>query len=318
MLFPGLRKLKNQYGLKSKSHALYGFHKNCFIQIFDRPGKKELWIDFPVKLDEEDLTKIESWQRKGYATELTCISDENKDGCFIMEFKEQFVSFKVAKIAEIIDDLTNYIAAKYPNTHKKCRGKDCTAPAGTPIDIYDLYGIPTHLCQECATKYQKKIEEANEAFEKMNDNYLLGAAAAIVFCIPGLLVSTFFIFLGRLAAVTCLVYFALAKTGYNWAKGKWDKIGALILGTISLAYTVWGTIVGTLFSIMWEISKKEEFAETSIGERFDFSIKILKEPEVQANLTKDQTFMLTLCSIGLIALLYSQLRFSGKSKISKL
>ena len=64
--------------------------------------------------------------------------------------------------------------------------------------------------------------------------------------------------------------------------------------------------------------KYEEFAETSIGERFDFSIKILKEPEVQANLTKDQTFMLTLCSIGLIALLYPQLRFSGKSKISKL
>jgi hypothetical protein len=312
MLLPGLKKLKNRYDFKVNHGNVYGFRKECFVMLMEGQGKKLLWIDFPQKLDKDDVAKVESWHRKGYASELTIIEDD----CVQMEFKEVFLPFKVAKIGEIIDDLTDYSASKYPDAHHKCHCDGCTNYDS--LQVYEVDGIPTPLCPECAKSLKADAAEQNAAFDELANNYEQGALLAAVFSIPGILVSVLFYALGRLSSASGIVYFFLAMKGYTWAKGKLNKVGICIISLISLAFSALGTYVGFIFSLVKEMGDAEELAEATMGEKIEFAVALMKDPEVHSAFTHDLVMTLFLCGLSIAYAMYTSWKSVGKSKIEQL
>ena len=317
MLLPGLRKLKNQYGFESKSDRIYGFHKDCFIQILECQGKKVLYIDFPVKLDAEDWAKVESWHRKGYATELERFDGEDDLGSIHMDFREAFLPFKVAKIAEIIDDLTNHIANKYPDAHNRCQGNGCTHQHEETVKVYEMDGVLLPLCSECAKEVAADFEQANADFNEQPNNYEQGALLAAVFSIPGLLFPVIMYALGRLSSLAGIVFFYLAMKGYLWAKGKMDRVGVCIIALISLAFSALGTYIGFLSQVVKELGDLERFAEAPMSDKIGCAIELLDDPEVHASLMKDLTTTLILCVVSIAIVGYPFFKSAGKSSIKE-
>ena len=149
--------------------------------------------------------------------------------------------FKIAKIKEVIEDIVDYIANKYPKAKISCSGDDCLAAEG--LGVYDVHGVPLPMCGSCAQRLENAIENTYEEEKLQPDNYLQGIAAAALFPVPGILLTFFFFMLGRVAGASGLLYFYLAQKGYTRAKGKLNKVGVFIISIISIIYTIAGTYI---------------------------------------------------------------------------
>ncbi|MBQ1710829.1 MAG: hypothetical protein II032_06905 [Treponema sp.] len=120
MIFPGLKKLGNQFNFKNNGRFIYGFINNTYVMFADGTNQKNVWIRFPNSLDESDKVKISSWKKKGYAKSIDFLEGQ----AFHVEitFTEYFIPFKISKIKEVIDDITDYIKEKYAEQKVKCCG----------------------------------------------------------------------------------------------------------------------------------------------------------------------------------------------------
>lgn len=315
MLFPGLKKLRNQFGFQDNGHCVYGFRQNSFVMFADGQGMKVLSFFFPVELDADDVAKVKSWYRKGYATELAAeVGDYNVS----MEFKEVFLPYKTSRMAEIITDLTDYVANKYPDAPRRCLGRDCDGQPDGDLQIFEIDGVPTPLCAACAKRYQVAVDEVNSAFEEQPNNYEQGALAAAAFSVPGILLSLLLYALGRLSSVTGLVYLYLAMKGYTWARGKMNKVGVCIIALISLAFSALGTYVGFVFQLVRQFSEQEQLADSSLGERVSYALELVEDPEVHSILVRDEIMTLFLCVVGIAYYFYLMFRSAGKASVKKL
>ena len=316
MILPGLKKLRDQLGFKDNGTFCYGFVKNSFFTFADGCNIKKLCIRTPEVLDDEDKEKIQSWKKKGYASEVLFSEDPSR--YVEINFPEKFWPFKVAKIKEVIEDIANYIDNKYPNSEVKCSSCDCAATSDVKVRVFEMNGEPMPLCETCASQIQKGLNAEKEELDRQPDNYLRGAATAAVFSIPGILGSVFFFALGRIAGVTGLIYFALAQKGYTWAKGKLDKTGILIISIISLLFSALGTYVGYAIDIARELANNPDFSADTFGERFIAAFEVMEIPEVQTELNKNLAFTLIICGVCIGAQLYSVWRAMPTSDVKKL
>ena len=316
MLLPGLKKLGNQLGFKRNGDYCYGYVKNCFVTLFEGKNVKMVGFRTPVVIDEDDKQKFLSWQKKGYASQILFSEDPSRYVEF--SFPERFWPYKISKIKEVIEDMVNYMAEKYPDVPFKCSCSDCEADENTPVHIYELNGEPTPLCEKCAKEINQNFEVQNDAINHVPDNYLQGALAAAVASVPGILVSLLFYHMGKIAAVTGLVYYFLATQGYNWAKGKMDKIGVIIISAVSLAFSAIGTYVGYLIDVTNGLTEFEVYSTMPFLERLEVASTIIQDPEVQTELNGELAKTLILCGACIVYSMHTSWKSVGKSKIKQL
>ncbi|MBE6332748.1 MAG: hypothetical protein E7070_10655 [Bacteroidales bacterium] len=316
MIFPGLKKLGKQLGFKNNGIFFYGYLQNCFISFADGQGLKLLCIRTPVALDEEDKKKIKSWEKKGYASQVSF--PEVSAQQITITFLEKFLPFKVAKIKEIIEDIVGYIAAKYPNAEIKCSTCQNAATSDPEMGIYEIDGVPTPLCRACASKRQKEIDEAKEELENQPDNYIQGIGTAAAFSIPGILASILFFALGKIAAVSGLIYLFLALKGYTWANGKLNKTGLLIVSAISLFFSALGTWIAYVIYVASELAKTPEFSADSFGDRIFAAFSLIEIPELHEELNKNIAITLIICGICIVLQMRQTWKSVSRARIKKL
>lgn len=314
MTFPGLRKLASEFGFANNGTYFYGFIHNTYVIMADGKNKKIVQMIFPCKIEQSDKEKILSWKKKGYAKSI----DFGEEHVFEVQitFAEYFLPFKIEKIKEVVQDIANYIKEKYPEEKPKCTGKDCQADS--ELEIYNIDGIPLPLCPSCAKKIESDIERAYEEESLKPNNYIQGLLGALTFPIPGIFLTYIFFMLGRIAAVSGIVYFFLAQKGYTWAKGKLDKIGILIISLSSIFYTIAGTFVSYVACIVKEILKDPSVKGVPLTEIIKYTVStVLAEEEARAEIIKNCTMSLILCGIVIAINTARLFKSSAKTKLEK-
>lgn len=175
----------------------------------------------------------------------------------------------------------------------------------------------TLFCQSCANKVQKKIDEAYEEFENMPNNYLSGTIGALLCAIPGVIVTFIFFLLGKLAAVSGVVYYILALKGYMWFKGKFNKVGVIITGVISLVYTAAGTYVSYVANLIKEVYKYPDMKGTPLGTVIPYVFEAVKRPDVKKEILQNVYLSLFLCGICIIYYVIDGLKQTKKTQLKK-
>lgn len=309
------KELWNKLGFKSAGSFVYGFLKNSYVLFAQANGAKMLWFRFPVELDENDKQNIQSWEKKDYAKKVEFTGDGTMD--VEMTFRETFLPTKVNIIREVIEGVTGYIADKYPEARINCSGTDCSCDNN--LEVYEVNGFPIPMCAECAKKLGENIDEAYEEMERQPGNYLRGFLGASLFSIPGILVTFFLFMLGKIAALSGIVYYFLAQKGYIWFKGKFDKLGVAIVSLTSLLFVVIGTYLSYIASIVVELCKGDSSSEgLSVSEATKFAFVYVKAPEVEEELLSNIYMSLFLCGIIIVIYAYGALKSTGKPTVKKL
>ena len=338
MIFPGLRKLGNELNFENNGTYIYGFLNNTFVMFSDGTNQKIVTFKFSIKLDEDDKKKILFWKKKGYAKYIEFLENQTFDVSII--FTEYFIPFKISKIKEVIEDITDYMKNKYSNLMPKCCGDNCISNLGfntnpkngrvkglnevsldrtySGLSVYDIEGIPIPLCPSCVNKLENLIETEKEDFEQQQNNYLQGTLLAILFSIPGIFVTFIFLLLGRIAAISGLVYFFLAQKGYMWAKGKMNKIGIIIISLVSLLYTAIGMYVSYIAIIVKELFSYPDMKGFSIIELIKITLMSLNEPEIKKELLSNIYLSLFVCGIFIVIKMFETFKENKKSIIKKI
>lgn len=312
-MFPGLKKLEKELNFTDNGSLAYGIIKNTLVAFCDGNNEKLLALSFAEKLSEEDKDKILSWEKKGYAAKIDFPEEDLFNAVF--HFREIFAPFKIEKIKEIILDITDYFSEKYPDAVLKCKGVNCESDSD--IKVYHLDNSITLLCPSCANRIQQKMEEAYEEFENKPNNYLSGTIGALLCAIPGVIVTFIFFLLGKLAAVSGIVYYLLAQKGYTWFKGKFNKVGVIITGVISLVYTAAGTFVSYVAFLIKEAYKYPEMKGIPLGNVIHYTLEVVKKPEVKKEILQNVYLSLFLCGICIIFYVIEGLKQTKKVKIEK-
>ena len=313
IIFPGLKKLGKEFNFKNNKTFLYGFIKNTYVMFADGANTKNVWFRFPEKLDEADKQKILSWQKKGYAKIINFFDDNSFET--EITFTEYFIPYKVSKIKEVIEDITNYIYEKYPSSKVICVGENCSS---TEISIYELNEIPMLMCSSCADRLQNEIENNYSDADLLSNNYLKGFLFSAIFSIPGILLNLFFFLLGRISAVTGLFYYFLAQKGYLWAKGKFNKIGVLIISVTSFVFTVLGTYISYIGYLLKKILTYPDKKGYPIIDLLRYIFEVIKEPEVKRELLGNIYISLFICGICIVINTISSLKATKKIKVKEL
>lgn len=314
MIYPGLKKLGKELGFENNGHLVYGFINNTYVAFMDGSNRKFVYFRFPSDLDEEDKNKLLSWKKKGYAKTVTFLENNIFDVEF--EFTEYFVPFKISKIKEVIEDIANYINEKYADKKPVCCGDNCNQTEN--LVFYDVDTVPVFFCPSCKMKLENRINNEYEELQEQPNNYLKGTAASILFSIPGHLVTFIFFWLGKIAAVSGLLYFFLAQKGFIWAKGKLNKIGVLIISLLSLINTVIGTFISYIAVVVIKILKLPEAEGVPVASLIRFSLESLQDNEVRRELFVNLGLSLILCGIFIVIKMIELFKTSGKIKINKL
>lgn len=314
MIYPGLKKLGKELGFKNNGHLVYGFINNTYVAFMDGSNRKFVYFRFPSDLDEEDKNKLLSWKKKGYAKNV--IFSEGNIFDVEFEFTEYFVPFKISKIKEVIEDIANYFNEKYADRKPVCCGDNCNQTEN--LVFYDVDTVPVFFCPSCKMKLENRINNEYEELQEQPNNYLKGTAASILFSIPGHLVTFIFFWLGKIAAVSGLLYFFLAQKGFTWAKGKLNKIGVLIISLLSLINTVIGTFISYIAVVVIKILKLPEAEGVSVASLIRFSLESLQDNEVRRELFVNIGLSLILCGICIVIKMIELLKSSGKTKIQKI
>ncbi|MBR5696418.1 MAG: hypothetical protein IKX43_09375 [Paludibacteraceae bacterium] len=309
------KELWNELGFKSAGSFVYGFLKNSYVLFAQANGAKMLWFRFPVELDENDKQNIQSWEKKDYAKKVEFTGDGTMD--VEMTFRETILPTKEDIIKEVIMGVTGYIADKYPEARINCSGTDCSCDNN--LEVYEVNGLPIPMCAECAKKLGENIDEAYEEMERQPGNYLRGFLGASLFSIPGILVTFLLFMLGKIAALSGIVYYFLAQKGYIWFKGKFDKLGVAIVSLTSLLFVVIGTYLSYIASIVVELCKGDSSSEgLSVSEATKFAFVYVKAPEVEEELLSNIYMSLFICGIIIVIYAYGAFKSTGKPTVKKL
>jgi len=265
MLWPGIKKLGKELNLKRTDSEVVGLIKSCFVKAYDGYNMKILELYVP-EMDDDDknniIKKLEARKIKKY--------EWVSSGVKII-FIERFAPYSIKKIKELIDELINYFSSKYPAQKPKCQ--HCGQQNET--DVYCINDASLLICNDCYNKAEKTAQNENAEQQNIKGNYLSGFIGAILFAIPGILLTILlFVFLERLAALSAVAYIYLGIIGYKKFKGKMSPIGAVIITIAALI------MVGIGVVIAYSVFILKVLKEINI----DALLLILKMPEVQKEL----------------------------------
>jgi hypothetical protein len=265
MLWPGLKKLGKELGLKRTNSEIVGTLKNCFVKMFDGTNMKVLEI-FSPQMDDADKARIESILKENKVKK----HDWLDNGVRIV-FYEHFRPYSTVKIRNLLNVLVEYFSQKYPDNLPQCQNCGIQKEA----EAYSIGNESKYICGDCLKKLEKNINNEYWEYKELPANYLSGFIGALLFAIPGVIVTIlFFVFLNRLAAVSTLVYIALGIKGYKLFKGKITPLGAFIVIIVGLIMIGVGTIAAYSILIFKEIKTID----------MDLLKQILKMPEVEKEL----------------------------------
>jgi len=265
MLWPGIKKLGKELNLKRTDSEVVGFIKSCFVKLYDGYNMKVLELYVP-QMDVDDknnvIKKLDARKIKKY--------EWLPNGVKII-FTEIFAPYSIKKIKELLDELVNYFSGKYPAQRPQCQHCGQT----NETDIYCVDNASLLLCDDCSAKIEKNAQKENEEQKNVKGNYLLGFIGALLFAVPGILLTViFFVYLERLAAVSAVVYISLGIIGYKKFKGKISPIGAVVIAIAALLMVAVGVI--TAYSVL--IFKNIKMIN------IDLLIFFLKMPEIHKEL----------------------------------
>ena len=261
MLWPGIKKLGKELRLKRTDSEVVGIIKNCFVRMYDGNQIKVLELYVP-ELDDDDknniIKSLEAKRIKKY--------EWLPNGIKII-FIEIFLPYSMEKIKNILEELVKYFSNKYPGQKPQCQ--HCGQQNET--DIYCINNAPLLICNDCYRQIENSIKNENTEQQNVKGNYLLGFVGAILFAIPGILLTVlFFVLLESLAAVSAIVYIILGTIGYKKFNGKISPVGAVIIIIAGLIMVAVGVTVSYSVLVLREISKELEIIN------FDMLVDVLK------------------------------------------
>jgi len=265
MLFPGIKKLGKELNLKRTDSEVVGLIKNCFVKMYDGRNMKILELYVP-EMDDDDknniIKKLEARKIKKY--------EWVSSGVKII-FIETVVPYSIKKIKELLDELVNYFNNKYPAQKPKCQ--HCGQQNET--DIYCINDASLLICNDCYNKAERAAQNENMEQNNIKGNYLFGFIGALLFAVPGILLTVLFlVYLNRLAAVSAVAYISLGIIGYVKFKGKKSPAGAVIVIIAALLMVGVGVIAAYAVLIFKELKEIN----------FDSLIFLFKVPEIQKEL----------------------------------
>jgi len=269
MLWPGVKKLGKELGLKRTDFEAVGIIKNCFVKMYDGHNMKVLELYVP-EMDDDDkahiVRKLESNKIKKHEWFLNGVK---------IIFVEMVKPYSMQKIKDLLEELVNYFSSKYPAGVLQCQ--HCGQPDET--EIYGINNVSVLICSDCYKQAERKIENENLEQKNIEGNYLWGFLGAIIFAIPGILLAILlFVFLNSLAAASAVVYILLGIIGYKKFKGKISPVGAVVIVIAGIIMVGAGTIIA--YSVFWLV---ELYKETGII-FMDGLFYILEMPEIQSEL----------------------------------
>jgi hypothetical protein len=217
--------------------------------MYDGYNMKVLELYVP-QMDDDDksniIKKLEIRKIKGYTW--------SSNGVKII-FTEIVIPYSVKKIRELLDELINYFSNKYPAQKPQCQ--HCGQQNET--NIYCINNAALIICNDCYRQIDKTTQNENQEQQNIKGNYLSGFIGAILFALPGILITApLFVFLESISAISAVVYVILGTIGYKKFKGKISPIGVVIIVIAALIMVAVGIIISYSIVILREISKDLE------------------------------------------------------------
>lgn len=279
MLFPGVKKIGKSFGLVRSSSVAMGNIDNSYIRLYDGNNQKVLEFFFP-KLEIEDKNEISELLKKNKVKK-----HEWSDDTVIITFAEYLKPYPVNNIKNIITQLSNYASTHYPNDKVTCQKCNLSTEASS----YSLGNASLYLCNDCVKNLEFELINEKSEYESIPKNYLFGTIGALLFSIPGIIVTALvFVFLNRIAALSAVIYVLLAAKGYLFFKGKTDKIGAFILTITGLVLSYFGILISYSTMILYKTKS------------IPYTFELLKNPEIQKEMNTNIYIGLFVCSIYLV------------------
>jgi hypothetical protein len=289
MLWPGIKKLGKELGLKRTNSEVVGMLNNCFIKMFDGTNIKVLEI-FSPETDDTDKEQIEDILKQNKIKKYEWLNN----GIRII-FSEYIRPYSTKKIKNILLIIVEHFIKKYPDNTPQCQNCNINRDA----DAYFIGNESMYICTDCLKKTEDDIKNKYWEYNQLPTNYGLGFIGALLFAIPGIIITVlFFVFLKMLAAASTLVYIFLGIKGYKAFKGKITPIGALIVIIVGLIMIGIGVITAYSVIIFKELKTVD----------IDTLINILKMPEVEKELITNIILSYIISSIFIIFQLFQMMK----------
>jgi hypothetical protein len=265
MIWPGIKKLGKELGFKRTNSQISGTLKNCFVKMYDGHNLKVLEI-YPPELDDADKEYVLNILNQNKIKK----NEWENNGVKII-FQEYIRPYSIVKIKNILFTIVEHFEQKYPDKIPNCQ--KCANQK--EADVYSVGNESIYLCPDCLRKYKTDLDNEYLEYQQLPTNYLSGFLGALLFSLPGIIVTVlFFVFLDRLAAISALLYVVLGAKGYKTFKGKVSPFGAFIIIAVGIIMIGIGTLVAYSVLIF------KEFKMVDI----DLLMEILEIPEIQREL----------------------------------
>lgn len=279
MLFPGVKKLGKFFGLVRSNSVAMGNIDNSYIRLYDGNNQKVLEFFFP-KLEIHDKNEINELLKNNNVKKYEWSGDT-----VIITFPEYFKPYPVKNIRNIITQLSNYSSIHYPNGKVACQKCNLSTEANS----YSLGNVSLYLCSDCFKNLEFELANKKSDYEAIPKNYFFGTIGALLFSIPGIIVTALiFVFLNRIAALSAVIYVLLATKGYLFFKGKTDKIGALILTLTGLVVSYFGIIISYGIMILYKTKS------------IPYTFELLQNNDIQKEMRTNLYIGLFVCSLYLL------------------
>ena len=263
MVWLGIKKLAKELNFQLAGSEAAGVVGNLFITLADRRNMKTMRVVFPelAEEDKRELTTIFKNQK---------IKNFTFDGKEVgLVFPEHFKPYSIKKIKEHIRVIQEYSNKKYANIKHKCHHCNEVEDAS----VYYGNDGAVYLCKSCFSNLEHNIEKENREKSYEPNKYIQGFLGALLFAIPGILVTILcFNVLERLAAVSAVAYIYLAQKGYLKFGGKHNLTGAIIINLTGIIMIVIGVITAYTIMIYQAVGSPEAIRE------------VYENPEVQKEL----------------------------------
>ncbi|MBQ9238400.1 MAG: hypothetical protein IJ191_03680 [Treponema sp.] len=301
MLYPRIKQLGKKLHFKRTDNKIVGTVKNSFVKICDGIGFKSLEITFAEDMQNDKkiseilvahrvTAKICTWQH----TMLT------------ITFREIFLPYSLKKIVALMAALTDYAYEKNPTALIHCE----SCGLHSAVQLYTTGVAESLLCLDCYRRKQDELSYQREQDDAAGNHYLAGALGAVLFALPGVAVTALlFIFLDMVAAVSAVLYSALALKGYKVFKGRMTKRAAVIIPAVTVGMTVFGMWASYFVSVLKEIYSQYHTVA------FRVALEVMLLPELQHELVKGIILALIVCSFFIFVNFFSLLREGSSNSI---
>ena len=243
-----LYKIAQALNLEYNNWAAFGFIKNTYVLAhYEYYGKNASFItvklSFPADPAGDDYKRFQDIEKK--YENVSIRGEYNEHFNVKIDFRGTFSMPKTQTIAQVVREITNHFAQKYPDAKPRCSVQGCDSTEN--LNLYHKDQLPDLMCADCAAKLKQELMKKLEAEKNAPNNYWEGFFGALLFAMIPLLFNFFMLklndYVGGLAIGGAFCYL-FASWGYSKCNGKLDGRGQLIVVATSLFCSVAVTVLG--------------------------------------------------------------------------